>query len=189
MSRPPEDYDLERLPFNPTMNESFMEFILRQKETLKPKEGAEPKIYCACGCGEQLCKYDNRGRERKYIYGHIGRGRKQTKEHIEKRNSQIRGDNHPNWKGGRLTRKDKNRDEVYIQVICKTHPHATVRGYMLEHRLIMEEALGRYLKPEEVVHHINGIGTDNRLENLKLFPNNSAHLRFHRKFHGDINNE
>jgi len=53
MSRPPEDYDLERLPFNPTMNESFMEYILRQKELYPPKEGVEPKCV---GCA-QCCKW------------------------------------------------------------------------------------------------------------------------------------
>lgn len=39
---------------------------------------------------------------------------------------------------------------------------------MGEHRYIMEIYLGRKLTKDEVVHHINGLGTDNRIENLTV---------------------
>lgn len=48
---------------------------------------------------------------------------------------------------------------------------------MLEHRLVMEEMLGRYLDPQEVVHHRNKIRSDNRPANLQLFGTNADHLR------------
>lgn len=56
----------------------------------------------------------------------------------------------------------------YIRVMKRDHPGAH-RGYVLKHRLVMEEALGRYLTAEETVRHINGDRADNRLENLELW--------------------
>jgi hypothetical protein len=72
-----------------------------------------------------------------------------------------------NWKGGKYI------IDGYMRVY-------TGNGiYIFEHRLVMEKVIGRKLKPEEVVHHINGNTLDNRPENLKLFKNISEHTELH----------
>jgi DNA modification methylase len=65
----------------------------------------------------------------------------------------------------------------YVSALAPDHPYANVRGYVYEHRLVMESLIGRLLAPEEVVHHRNQIRTDNRPENLQLLPNQAAHAR------------
>ena len=68
-----------------------------------------------------------------------------------------------NWRGG--TRHANKQGYVYVY--CPDHPHATKAGYVMEHRLVMEGVLGRYLSPNEDVHHINGDPADNKPENLR----------------------
>lgn len=83
-----------------------------------------------------------------------------------------RGKRHHQWKGGTHIDKDG-----YIMVLRRDHPHANSKGCVRQHRLFMEEHLGRLLRPNEVVHHINDNPADNRIENLKLYESNKEHKR------------
>lgn len=98
-----------------------------------------------------------------------------TKEAREKRSKMYSGDKNPNWRGGRRFDKDG-----YVLIYNPSHPMATSDGYMLEHRLVMEKEIGRYLTRGECPHHINGIKNDNRIENLELM-SLPIHMSLHTK--------
>lgn len=87
-------------------------------------------------------------------------GKKSARLENERRHSL--GLHSPTWRGGR------NYRNGYVVILAHNHPNATKAGYMFEHRLVMEQILGRYLLPSEKVHHKNGVKDDNRPENLKL---------------------
>ena len=70
------------------------------------------------------------------------------------------------WKGGRRIKHD---GYVSIWIGCK---------YEYEHRMIMQKYLGRDLTPDELVHHIDGDKTNNKIENLEIV-DRSNHLRIH----------
>ena len=67
----------------------------------------------------------------------------------------------------------------YVHLHLPNHPFATKNGSILEHRIMIENKIGRYLTKDEVVHHINGIKNDNRIENLLL-----CNVHAHKKIHG-----
>lgn len=82
------------------------------------------------------------------------------------------------WVGGRRVNKNG-----YVQVPAPAgHPHAKVLkgknvGWIFEHRLVLEQKLGRYLQPHERVDHIDGLTLHNHPDNLRLFQTNKAHLQ------------
>lgn len=85
--------------------------------------------------------------------------RKKGKYKVERK-----GNRNPYWSGGRY----KDQLNGYILVYKPKHPFAKKKGYVLEHRLVMEKFLGRYLRKNEIVHHRNKRKDDNRIENLEL---------------------
>lgn len=105
------------------------------------------------------------------------KGKKLSNETKEKLSNSKKGKFiKPSFFGGHK----KKRKDGYICVYTPNHPNATNDGYVMEHILMMEKHIGRYLKKEEVVHHKNSIRDDNRIENLQLMTF-KEHASYHMK--------
>jgi hypothetical protein len=91
-----------------------------------------------------------------------------------------KGDQSPNWRGGVSINSGG-----YICDLVPDHPHAAQNGYVRRHRLVVEKAIGRYLDPEEVVHHIDGDKLNNSIENLMLFATTRDHTIYHSRSQED----
>lgn len=142
-------------------------FIKKNKKFCSRKcKGVHQSIYPNKGCFKKNHKYIG---DRKTLFrkGHIPYNK-------NKKRPELSGKNHHAWKGG-----IKNGG-IYKYIYMPNHPFCTKQRYVLKHRLVMEKHIGRYLKPEEIVHHINGKTKDNNIKNLHLFSNQSEHIKtFH----------
>ena len=131
------------------------------------------RIYCSATCQATArtgYKHSKESREKMSI---TSTGKKLSEEHRRSISISKSGTNNPNWKGGkRLTKKG------YIIVYCPYHPR-NVNRCVLEHRLICEQRLHRFLEPNEVVHHIDFNKANNKPENLFVFDCSFEHMQFH----------
>lgn len=84
-----------------------------------------------------------------------------------------RGEQNGNWHGGEKITSGR------VCILSRDHPHAHDGGYVLRYRLVMEAYLGRYLTPEEVIHHVDGDKLNDDLSNLMLFHSSGAHIKYH----------
>ena len=87
---------------------------------------------------------------------------KETIAKMKESSSTIEGgSSHPRWKGGRII-----NSRGYVLIWKPDHPFCGARGYVREARLVVKKAIGRYMKKDEVPHHINEDKADNRNCNL-----------------------
>jgi len=94
----------------------------------------------------------------------------------EKASHGRKGENSGNWKGGKHI-----KGNGYVEIKMPSHPHCDNRGYVYQHRLVMEELLGRYLTDNEIVHHIDEDKVNNEIENLRLFQSHREHAMEHHR--------
>lgn len=117
------------------------------KRSLKEVRHRTPKSGVCCSCGSVFFCFDPR------VY--CSRKCNGTGRH---RDGYVRRSN-----------EHLKTDKGYYKVFLPQHPLSNQSGHVLEHRLVVEKKIGRYLKPFETVHHKNGIRTDNRSENLEVW--------------------
>lgn len=148
---------------------------MKKSETFPPKKGTQTNT------GKTHFKKGripwNKGKKVKYtenrkIYDENQRAKTKKKpknfsEIMKKANSPI----------GR-----KKHSSGYIYLYKPDHKNSCKKtGYILEHRYVLSNNLGRELKKEERIHHLNGDKEDNRLENLVLCKTNKEHTEIHHK--------
>lgn len=75
------------------------------------------------------------------------------------------GSGAPNWVGGKKNKQGKKGG--YILIHAPEHP-AAKKGFVPEHRLVVEKRLGRFLLPEELVHHVDCDKRNNLYGNLDI---------------------
>lgn len=96
-----------------------------------------------------------------------------TSEWYDKVARSQKGEKSHRWKGGVIYRHG------YRYILSTNHPYKSARGYVAEHRLIVEKREGRFLSRSEHVHHINGNILDNSPENL-IITTNRDHIFKHK---------
>jgi hypothetical protein len=145
------------------------------------EDGGETGL-CACGCGQLTGLVPQtirrlgliKGQRRKYVNGHNFRGIAKTPAHLRA----IAEGQKLAWetKRGRMPVGSKRLDR-HGYVLVKTREGGG--RWDKEHVIVVEREIGRRLFPDEVVHHINAVKSDNRPENLYLCRTMSEHGRSH----------
>lgn len=137
----------------------------------REKRGMSDMVSCKCS----FCK-ENTIMKEQYFTIYLRNAMKNNEEYIYSckkcSGNKSKGSLSSNWKGGKYIQDRTGyiivlvKDSELYLVDEKRSNHKHNRMY--EHRYLMSKKLDRPLKRCEIVHHINGIKDDNRIENLEL---------------------
>lgn len=121
--------------------------------------------FCCCGCGARTNVIEKKD-ARPGINRFAGQPYRYLRSHIAR-------EKHGRWKGGRISHR-----QGYVLVRDPDHPRAH-NGYILEHIVVVERAIGRFLAPQNEVHHVNEVRNDNGPGNLVACEDHAYHAILH----------
>lgn len=118
------------------------------------------------GCSENIvyAALQRDGTERRTYGEAISLAFSKGRRVARRKRPEIMGSANPAWKGGRI------RSGQYVMILAPSHPRCHNGKYVYEHILVWEDVHNKPLPNGWVVHHLNGIGSDNRPENLVGLP-------------------
>lgn len=118
---------------------------------------------CECGCGQKTSLASQTDRRRGYVKGEPMRFMVGHSGGQQRHNRPI------------------IREDGYRLISRPEHPRADSRGYVREHIVIAEDALGGPLPDEAEVHHVNEKRADNRPSNLVICEDRAYHMILHKR--------
>lgn len=141
----------------------FNRLTVIRKEGKRRDVSGNSRIYwrCQCDCGSEVV----------LRAGAITSGNTQSCGCLQQ---DVIGKHNPNWKGGRWI-----TEFGYVAILTPGHHRTSARGYVMEHVLVAEAALGKPLHRKHPVHHLNENRADNRNVNLVICESQKYHLLLH----------
>lgn len=135
------------------------------------EDDIEPRP-CECGCGQQVSGFSKGRRQRRFVNGHNARGMKRSaaaRQRMSVARTAAWATERVRWPLG--TRSHNSDGYITVKV--------GQGKWVLQHRVLMAQMMGRPLEKEEVVHHIDCNKGNNTVTNLYLCRDKSHHAKVH----------
>lgn len=142
-----------------------------RKERIAPI-GPIPLGLCQCGCGQKTTLAQQSHTRRGWVKGQPHRF---IAKHGARVMTRATGELSTSWKGGTSVKRG------YLYRKAREHPRACDRGYVADHILIVERALGHVLRFSAEVHHVDRNKSNNANTNLVACHDHAYHFLLHQR--------